>query len=119
MEGKLRTLCKEKKGSEEKFVVDWQAFHYKVGGKMFAIIGGDKNQKPIISLKCDPILAESLRKEYKVIIPGYYLNKIHWNSIYYQETVSMELIVELIDLSYQLVFSSLAKRKQKEILDAV
>ncbi len=117
MENKLRQLCQSQTGSEEKYVEDWGAFNYTVGGKMFAILGIDKHKKPIISLKCDPLLSEGLRKEYEAINPGYYLSKVHWNSIYYKDDVPMELLTQLIDESYHIVFSSLTMKKQREILE--
>ena len=55
---------------------------YKIGsekGKMFALI--DEQSKPLrLSLKCDPQLAELLREKYETVIPGYHLNKKHWNT---------------------------------------
>lgn len=115
MEEAVRNYCKSKLGSVEKFVDDWNAFNYKVGDKMFAIIGKDKHQKQIISLKCEPEISEELRREYEAINPGYYLNKNHWNSVYYMEEVPVELIHQLVDKSYELVFQSLPKYKQREI----
>ncbi|MFA1822670.1 MmcQ/YjbR family DNA-binding protein [Virgibacillus oceani] len=115
MEKALRELCKSKVGSIEKFIEDWGAYNYTVGGKMFAIIGKDKYKKHIISLKCEPEISEELRNEHEAINPGYYLNKNHWNSIYYNEDVPRELIYQLIDKSYSLVFQSLPKKKQREI----
>lgn len=116
LEETLRKLCKSQAGGEEKFIEDWQAFNYTVGGKMFAILGKDKHKKPIISLKCNPEKSEELRREYEAINPGYYLNKTHWNSIYYNDdAMSTELISHLIDESYSLVFHSLPKKKQREV----
>ncbi len=111
----LRDLCKSQVGCEEKFIEDWHAYNYTVGGKMFAIIGKDKHKKPIISLKCDPGKSEELRREYEAVNPGYYLNKTHWNSIYYNDDeIDVDFISHLIDESYSLVFQSLSKKKQKE-----
>ncbi|WP_367114262.1 MmcQ/YjbR family DNA-binding protein [Desulfuribacillus alkaliarsenatis] len=53
-----------------------------------------------------------MTNEYNATNPGYYLNKNHWNSIYYNEDVEIELINKLIDVSYSLVFNSLPKKKQ-------
>jgi predicted DNA-binding protein (MmcQ/YjbR family) len=112
----LRDLLKRKPGAQEKYIEDWQAYNYTVGGKMFAILGTDKNNEPILSLKCDPHEAELLRNQYADIQPGYYLNKKHWNSIYYMnETVPMTFIEELIESSYRLVFQSLTKKLQAEL----
>jgi predicted DNA-binding protein (MmcQ/YjbR family) len=81
---------------------------YKVGdqstgeGKLFAIIADDS--KPLrVSLKCDPLLAESLREKYESIQPGYHLNKKHWNTIICTGQLDDDEIKDLARLSYNLV----------------
>jgi len=81
---------------------------YKVGdkdagdGKMFALI--DDNSKPLrVSLKCDPILAETLREKYETVVPGYHLNKKHWNTIILTGQLPDDDVKDLANLSYQLV----------------
>jgi predicted DNA-binding protein (MmcQ/YjbR family) len=81
---------------------------YKVGhketgeGKMFALI--DDNSKPLrVSLKCDPQLAETLRDKYETVLPGYHLNKKHWNTIICSGQLPDEEIKSLALLSYRLV----------------
>lgn len=81
---------------------------YKVGnkakseGKLFAIIADDST--PLrVSLKCDPILAESLREKYETVLPGYHLNKKHWNTIICSGQLSDDEIKDLARLSYDLV----------------
>jgi len=81
---------------------------YKVGdkeageGKMFALI--DDKSKPLrVSLKCDPILAETLREKYETVVPGYHLNKKHWNTIILTGQLPDEDVKDLANLSYQLV----------------
>ena len=82
---------------------------YKVGspeepskGKMFALI--QENSNPVrISLKCDPILAETLREKYETVMPGYHLNKKHWNTIILTGQLPIEEVKDLIALSYRLV----------------
>ena len=81
---------------------------YKVGdkasgeGKMFALIAD--GSKPLqVSLKCDPILAETLRERYETVVPGYHLNKKHWNTIICTGQMSDDDIKDLANLSYQLV----------------
>lgn len=81
---------------------------YKVGhketeqGKLFAIIrdGTDPLQ---VSLKCDPQLAENLRDKYESVLPGYHLNKKHWNTIICSGQLGDDEIKDLANLSYQLV----------------
>lgn len=79
-------------------------------GKMFAMMGGDATRKPIITLKCEPSRAEELRETYEGIIPGYYMNKTHWNSIYMDANISEDLLENLIQHSYDLVFAKLTKK---------
>lgn len=79
-----------------------EAAVYKVGDKMFAIIA--EGSKPIrISLKCDPALAEVLREKYETVMPGYHLNKKHWNTILLTGQLPEEEIQGLILHSYNLV----------------
>jgi len=78
---------------------------YKVGDKMFAIVSEGK-QPVQISLKCDPILAEKLRQEYETILPGYHLNKKHWNTIILTGQLPWDEVQALIRHSYDLVSSN-------------
>lgn len=72
------------------------------GGKMFALIA--ENTNPLrISLKCDPMLAEKLREVYETVLPGYHLNKKHWNTIICTGQVPDDELKSLILLSYNLV----------------
>jgi predicted DNA-binding protein (MmcQ/YjbR family) len=75
---------------------------YKVKDKMFALV--TENKVPVtISLKCDPLLAETLRKKYETVMPGYHLNKKHWNTIALTGQLSWEDVQGLIRHSYNLV----------------
>jgi predicted DNA-binding protein (MmcQ/YjbR family) len=79
---------------------------YKVGdkesGKMFALI--QEGSKPLrVSLKCDPQLAVNLREKYETVLPGYHLNKKHWNTIICSGQLSDDDIKDLVVLSYNLV----------------
>lgn len=79
---------------------------YKVGkdakAKMFALI--PEGGAPVrISLKCDPQLAEVLRERYESVVPGYHLNKKHWNTVIVSGQLTAQEIFDLIDHSYQLV----------------
>jgi len=70
--------------------------------KMFALIGEGKT--PVqISLKCDPVLAETLREKYETVMPGYHLNKKHWNTIVLTGQLPWEEVQALIRHSYDLV----------------
>lgn len=75
---------------------------YKVEDKMFALVA--ENKEPVqISLKCDPLLAETLREKYETVMPGYHLNKKHWNTIVLTGQLSWDEIKDLIRHSYDLV----------------
>lgn len=80
---------------------------YKVGksadeGKMFALISEGKD--PVrLSLKCDPQLSHLLREKYEEIMPGYHLNKKHWNTLVLTGQLEWEEVQALIRHSYQLV----------------
>jgi predicted DNA-binding protein (MmcQ/YjbR family) len=77
---------------------------YKTGDKMFAIIA--EGSEPVrLSLKCDPLLAETLREKYETVMPGYHLNKKHWNTLVLTGQLSWEEIEALIRHSYELVNS--------------
>jgi len=91
---------------------------YKVGsresGKMFALVPEGK-EPANISLKCDPVLAETLRERYESVMPGYHLNKKHWNTIVTSGQLSDQEVLDLIDLSYRLVVESLSKAEQEKL----
>ncbi len=75
---------------------------YKVGGKMFALV--QEGSEPLrISLKCDPRLALYLREKYESVMPGYHLNKKHWNTLILTGQLSWQEVQDLIRHSYQLV----------------
>ena len=75
---------------------------YKVDDKMFALIS-EKKLPVNLSLKCDPVLAETLRDKYETVLPGYHLSKKHWNTIILTGQLPWEEVQDLIKHSYQLV----------------
>ena len=79
---------------------------YKVGGKMFALLTIE--EVPVrMNLKCDPQRSLDLRDRYESIIPGYHMNKKHWNTLILDGSLPAGLVKELIRHSYDLVFASL------------
>ncbi len=78
---------------------------YKVGDKMFALVQ-EKSNPVQLSLKCDPKLSELLREKYETVMPGYHLNKKHWNTILLTGQLSWDEIKDLIRLSYNLAESA-------------
>jgi predicted DNA-binding protein (MmcQ/YjbR family) len=111
--------CLTKKGVTEHFPFDEETLVFKVGGKMFALSSLDQWEKgaPSVNLKCNPDYAEELRAQYDDIKPGFHMSKIHWNTIEINRDVTDSLIKKLIDHSYDLVFKSLTKKLQIEILE--
>lgn len=111
--------CLSKKGVTEHFPFDDDILVFKIGDKIFALssllqweIGS-----PSINLKCDPQLAITLRVENDAVQPGFHMNKKHWNTVEVNQSASDELLKHLIDHSYDLVFNSLPKILQQEIIE--
>jgi predicted DNA-binding protein (MmcQ/YjbR family) len=111
----LREYCCNKKGVSEDFPFDLETLVFKVGSKMFALTN-IKSEDKRINLKCDPILAEQLRARFESVIPGYHMNKKHWNTVYLDGDVPEDDIKVMIDHSYELVFKGLKKKEKDEIL---
>ena len=109
--------CLKKSGVTEHFPFDEDTLVFKVGGKMFALSSLTEWEKgsPSVNLKCEPERAEELRAQYEDISPGYHMSKIHWNTVRVNNNVNDNMIYELIDDSYGLVFNSLPKKLRDEI----
>jgi|SRR5690554_47782 len=106
----FRDYCLSKKGVTESFPFDEETLVFKVMGKMFALTGLDENPAKA-NLKCDPERAIELREEYPdLIYPGYHMNKKHWNTVAIESNLPHQLVVELIDHSYDLVVKGLTKK---------
>lgn len=104
----FRDFCITKKAVTESFPFDATTLVFKVAGKMFALT--DLNPPFQLNLKCDPERAIELRETYTCIIPGYHMNKKHWNTITIDGSISDEFLKELIQDSYDLVVDSLPKK---------
>ena len=93
---------------------------YKVKGKMFATLGFEVEEGIEIgqtNLKCDPERAVSLRAEHESIVPGYHMNKKHWNTLVLDGSLPSGLIRELVDHSWDLVVAGLPKRDRAELTE--
>ncbi len=111
----LEEYCLAKAGVRKEYPFDKYVAVYKVGGKMFAL--KKDNEEPLrINLKCDPLYAMELRSLYSSVIPGYHMNKRHWNTVVCDGEVDEATIRSWIDDSYDLVFGSLTKKEQARIL---
>lgn len=86
---------------------------FKVGGKIFATINiGDWDGS--INLKYHKDSMQALRSSHEAIVPGYHMNKNHWNTLYISK-LKERVIIELIDISYELVVASLTQTKRKAL----
>jgi predicted DNA-binding protein (MmcQ/YjbR family) len=100
--GELLDFTLSMQAVEESFPFGENVLVLKVKGKMFLTIS--LNSIPLqFNAKCDPERAISLREEYEDILPGYHMNKKHWNTILLNGTIPPQLIRELITHSYELV----------------
>lgn len=108
-----------KPGVTKDLQAEWNWIRYQIGGKMFAAVClDDATGKPVyITLKLDPEEGEFFRQQYADIIPGYYMNKVHWNSVRADGVVPDDLLREMLEKSYRLVLGGLSKKKQRELLE--
>ena len=107
----------EKPGVHKDFKQEWNWIRYMIGGKMFCAVCLNDREKPYyITLKLEPAEGDLLRQQYSDIIPGYYMNKQHWNSVNPDGDVPDELMRYMLDQAYSLILSSFSRKKQEEIL---
>ncbi|MBI4856733.1 MAG: MmcQ/YjbR family DNA-binding protein [Acetobacterium woodii] len=107
----------EQPGATRDYQPEWDAVRYFVGELMFAMRGENKNGDSLLTLKLPVGDGEILRSRYPDIIPGYYMNKQHWNSILLDGDVPEPVLIDCIQLAYQTVFMKLTKKKQREITE--
>lgn len=105
----LREYCLSKPGVEETLPFGPDTLVYKVGGKIFLLTGLDSEVLQF-NVKCNPDKAIELREEFSCVLPGYHMNKKHWNTIMVDGSVSSKQLKEWIDHSYELV-SPIKKKK--------
>lgn len=110
----LRDYCLSKKAAKECFPFDEDTLVFKVGEKMFCLTS--LNLPFTMNLKCDPEKAIELREEYEEVSPGYHMNKVHWNTVSLEGSLSNKFLKELVDHSYDLVVEKMSKR-QRQLLN--
>jgi predicted DNA-binding protein (MmcQ/YjbR family) len=110
----LRDQCLSFTGAEETFPFGPATSVFKVGGKMFALsqLGADSLR---VSLKCEPGLAEVLRGAHEAVLPGYHLNKRHWNTVIIDGSIPDDAIRDMIEDSYDLVVSKLPPARRRAL----
>jgi len=110
----FREYCLSFKGAEECLPFDENTLVFKVGNKMYALT--DIQSFASINVKCDPEIAVELREKYTSVIPGYHMNKKHWNTLLMDNSLNSNDIKKWVSDSYNLVFNSLPKKIKEEIL---
>lgn len=111
----FREACLKKQAATESFPFDEHTLVFKVCNKMFALLSL-KDEPNRANLKADPEWSSELREVYPQIIPGWHMNKKHWNTVYLDDGLDEALILKMIDHSYDLICSKLTK-KQRLVLD--
>ncbi|MGQ7870169.1 MmcQ/YjbR family DNA-binding protein [Sunxiuqinia sp. sy24] len=109
----LRNYCLSKSGTTEEFPFDESTLVFKVVGKIYALT--DLESDLSINLKCLPEKAIELREQHRCVLPGYHMNKKHWNTVLVDGSVSDRQIQEWIDHSYTLVVEKLSRKQKDEL----
>ncbi len=110
----FREYCLKKPGATEDTPFGDDHLVFKVGGKMFALVGLD-DVPPTANLKCDPDRALELRDRYEQVRPGYHMNKKHWNTVEIAAGIPDAEIRKMIDHSYELVVQGLPKAARAKL----
>jgi predicted DNA-binding protein (MmcQ/YjbR family) len=107
----LRDYALSKTAVEESLPFGPQTLVFKVAGKIFLLVSLDA--EPLqFNAKCDPEKALEWREHYNNILPGYHMNKKHWNTVIINGTLTNKQLKELVDHSYGLVAPKTKKNKQ-------
>ncbi|MFE8943850.1 MmcQ/YjbR family DNA-binding protein [Streptomyces sp. NPDC007856] len=108
----LRAFCLSFNAAVEDFPFSPETSVFKVRGKLFALTRLDA--RPLtVNLKCDPEDAVRLRTEHDgLIVPGYHMNKRHWNTVTVDGGLPARLVKELIEDSYDLVVAGLPRAER-------
>jgi predicted DNA-binding protein (MmcQ/YjbR family) len=110
----LRRYCLSLSGGVETFPFNPETSVFKVGGKMFAL--SRLEDRPLkVSVKCEPLLAEQLREAHAAVLPGYHLNKRHWNTVIIDGSLPEKMIKDMIEDSYDLVVSKLPASRRRTL----
>ncbi|MCC3158943.1 MmcQ/YjbR family DNA-binding protein [Hymenobacter sp. 15J16-1T3B] len=112
----FRDYCLAKPGTAEETPFGPDTLVFKVGGKIYALTSIENFGS--VNLKCDPERATQLREEHDFVVPGYHMNKKHWNTVLIGTGVSGRQLREFIDHSYDLVRASLPRAVREELAAA-
>ena len=109
-----RTYLRSKPESVEDFPFGPDVYVYKVRGKMFATLGFTDNVGRM-NLKCDPEEAMALRDIFESVVPGYHMNKAHWNTVILDGSIPNGELERMIDRSFGLVVKGLKKSERQSL----
>jgi predicted DNA-binding protein (MmcQ/YjbR family) len=104
----LRALCLGFSGAGESYPFGTETAVYKVEGKIFAL-SALRDEDLRVSLKCEPALAEQLRAAHPQVIPGYHLNKHHWNTVILDGVLDDRMVRDMVEDSYDLIVAKLPR----------
>ncbi len=110
----IQEYCLSKPGAEETLPFGPDTLVYKVAGKAFLLTSLANEDGLRFNVKCDPDLAQELREQHACVLPGFHMNKKHWNTIVVDGSVSNKQLKEWIDHSYDLVVRSLPKKLREQ-----
>ena len=109
-----RTYLLQRPEAWEDFPFGPDVYVYKVGNKMFATLGTEAGVAQM-NLKCDPEEAQFLRSMFEAVLPGYHMNKRHWNTVVLDGSIPRGEIERMIDRSFGLVVKSLKKAERQAL----
>jgi predicted DNA-binding protein (MmcQ/YjbR family) len=110
----LREWCLARPGVTEERPFGPLTTVFKVEGKVFALSALERSPLEV-SLKCEPDLAEALRRDHAAVRPGYHLNKRHWNTVVLDGSVTDAMVRDMIEDSYDLIVAKLPKRTRQAL----
>ncbi|MGE5355980.1 MAG: MmcQ/YjbR family DNA-binding protein [Deltaproteobacteria bacterium] len=106
----VRDYCLKKQYVEESLPFGDDTLVFKIFDKIFALLSLDEAESPRINIKGNPDKNIELREKYEAVIPGYHMNKTHWNTVLLESDLNDQELMQLIDDSYALVAAGLPKR---------
>lgn len=109
----LLLYCMAKPGAEQSVYSDWKATQLKVADVLFAMVKVVEDNRPAVSLKAGPKLAELLRQQHRDVRPSKHLNKAHWSTVFLDGSLPDSQIYYLVDASYQQALDTLPEDKRK------
>jgi predicted DNA-binding protein (MmcQ/YjbR family) len=113
----LRDYCILKKGVEETLPFGPDTLVFKVMGKAFLLTGLNSDSLEF-NVKCDPEKAIELREQYSCVLPGFHMNKKHWNTIVVDGSVTDKKLIEWIDHSYEMVVKGLSRAEKRILVES-